>query len=173
MSGNAIDADTIEAQTTDSDAASDEGEAADDTDAADAGEGGDERGAAHHEAAKYRRQLRDAEAHRDQLGKRLAVMQRSEAEALARGILADGADMWRDGLELSAVLDDDGNLDPTKVEDAAKAARKAHPHWAAPQPYKGHPRRRNGSFASGATGRGPHDATTTSWQKVLNTRLGD
>ena len=28
--------------------------------------------------------------------------------------LADGADMWREGLDLPALLDDDGNLDPTK-----------------------------------------------------------
>lgn len=130
----------------------------------------DERGAANREAAKYRRQLRDVEAQRDQLGERLAAMQQSQAETLAREHLADGADIWRDGLELSAVLDNDGNLDPAKVAAAAKATRTAHPHWAAPQPHKVIKRNQ---FASGATGRQLHDPAPTSWQKVLNTRLGD
>lgn len=138
----------------------------------DTGEIADERGNANREAAKYRRQLREVEAQRDQLGERLATMQRSHAEALAREYLADGADMWRDGLELLAVLDDDGNLDPTKVAAAAKAARKAHPHWGSPKPQKRNPSW-SGSFVSGATGKGLHDVNTASWQQVLNNRLAD
>ncbi|MDZ7883609.1 MAG: hypothetical protein U5N53_12140 [Mycobacterium sp.] len=138
-------------------------------------EGGEDRGAASREAAKYRRQLRDAEAardqaaaERDQLGERLAALHRRQAETLAREHLADGADMFRDGLELAALLDDDGNLDPAKVTAAAKAARKAHPHWAAPRPVK---RFNRGGLVSGATG-SDGLRVAPSWQGVLNTTRG-
>jgi hypothetical protein len=132
---------------------------------------GDDRGG-NREAAKYRRQLRDAEAARDALSERLSTMQRREAERLAADHLADGADMWRDGLDLAALLDDDGNLDPAKVADAAQAARKAHPHWAAQRPHKRNPAGSGGGLRSGATGRDDY-RPAASWQKVLNTRLGD
>lgn len=169
MNDNMIDTSAVEVPTTDANTVPVEGDTPTD---ADTGEGSDERGNPSREAAKYRRQLRDAEAQRDQLGERLAAMQRSQAEALAREHLADGADMWRDGLELSAVLDDDGNLDPAKVTEAARAARKAHPHWATPRPQKRNPAMK-GRLVSGATGRGIHDGPTSSWQKVLNNRLSD
>lgn len=181
MSNNSISATSAEVATPDTDSSLVDGQTTPPDAEVDDGDGPDgaERGAASREAAKYRRQLRDAEAQRDQisaerdqLGERLAAMQRREAEALAREHLADGADVWRDGLEPSAVLDDDGNLDPAKVTAAAKAARKAHPHWAAPQPQKRNPSRR-GSFVSGASGRGLHEVSTASWQQVLNNRLGD
>jgi hypothetical protein len=132
-------------------------------------EGSDERGAGSREAAKYRRQLRDVEAQRDQLGERLAAMQRGQAETLAREHLADGADMFRDGLELAELLDDDGNLDPAKVTAAAKAASKAHPHWAVPRPIK---RINRGGLMSGATG-SDGLRITPSWQGVLNNSRGD
>jgi hypothetical protein len=137
---------------------------------ADTAENGDDRGG-NREAAKYRRQLRDAEAQRDDLSDRLATLQRREAERLAAEHLADGADMWRGGLDLAALLDGDGNLDPNKVADAAHATRKAHPHWAAPRPHKRNPAGRGGGLKSGATGSDEYRPTT--WQKVLNTRLGD
>ena len=43
-------------------------------------EGGEERPSGNREAAKYRRQLRDAEAQRDRSGERLAALQRGQAE---------------------------------------------------------------------------------------------
>ena len=131
---------------------------------------GDDRGS--REAAKYRRQLRDTKAERDALSERLSTLQRREAERLAAEHLADGADVWRDGLDVAALLDDDGNIDSAKVADAAQAARNAHPHWAAPRVPKRNPAGR-GSFRSGGTGRSPHDVGATSWQKVLNTTMGD
>ncbi|SHT24389.1 Uncharacterised protein [Mycobacteroides abscessus subsp. abscessus] len=176
MSDNVIDTEIADVSTPDVDAVSVDGHATAPDPEGDTGEGADggDRGTASREAAKYRRQLRDAEAQRDQiaverdqLGERLAAMQRREAETLAREHLADGADMWRDGLELSAILGDDGDLDPAKVTAAAKAARKAHPHWAATPPRKGHPRR--GQLVSGATGSdGP--GTPKSWQEVISDR---
>ncbi|OBJ97083.1 MULTISPECIES: hypothetical protein [Mycolicibacterium] len=176
MSDNMIDSGTVEVATPGADTVPVDGQTAApevEVDTDESADGG-ERGAASREAAKYRRQLRDVEAQRDQIGAerdqladRIATMQRVEAERLAVHHLADGADMWRDGLELSAVLDDDGNLDPAKVTAAAKAARKAHPHWAASRPYTGHPKR--GQLASGATGYdGP--GTPKSWQEVISDR---
>lgn len=171
MSSNAIDTATVDVATPDADTTPVDTHTAD-ADAevdTDEGEGSDERGAANREAAKYRRQLRDVEAQRDQLGERLAAMQRGQAETLAREHLADGADMFRDGLELAALLDGDGNLDPAKVAAAAKAASKAHPHWAAPRPIK---RVNRGGLMSGATG-SDGLRITPSWQGVLNTSRGD
>lgn len=90
-----------------------------------------DRGAANKEAAKYRARLRDAEAKRDELTERLATLQRGQAETLAREYLADPSDLWRDGIELTALLDDDGNLDPARVAEVAQETVAAHRHWAA------------------------------------------
>ncbi|NTY57950.1 hypothetical protein [Mycolicibacterium sphagni] len=127
-------------------------------------------GGGNREAAKYRRQLRDAEAARDSLSERLSALQRREAERLAADHLADGTDVWRDGLDLAALLDDSGDLDPAKVAASAQAARKAHPHWAAPRPIKRNPAGRGG-FKSGADSGNRRPAT--SWHAVLNTTSGD
>lgn len=139
--------------------------------AADQVAGGADRGA-NKEAAKYRRQLREAEAARDQLGERLAALQRGQAETLAREHLADGADLWRDGLDLAALLDHNGQVDAAKVAEAAQATVAAHRHWAAPRPPKRNPAGSGGGLRSGATGRDDY-RPAASWQKVLNTRLGD
>lgn len=79
--------------------------------------------------------------------------------------------MWRDGLDLAALLDDDGNLDPDKVTHAAHAARKAHPHWAAKPQQKRNPSGSGGGLKSGATGGDYRPAT--SWQQILNPRLSE
>lgn len=137
-----------------------------------------DRGGKDREAAKYRTKLRATEAERDTLTEqltamteRVAAMQRGDAERLAAEHLADGADLWRDGLELAAVLDEAGNLDPEKVQQAARATAAAHRHWATRPPVKRNPVGRGG-FHSGATS--PNlDPVATSWAKVLNTRAGD
>jgi hypothetical protein len=102
LSENMIGIALIEVATSNADASPAEGETAPD-------ETGDDRDTAKGDAAKCRRQLREVEAQRDQLG---------------------------EGLALSALLDDDGNLDPAKVA-TRRAARKVHPHWAALQRRKG------------------------------------
>ena len=143
-----------------------------DSDAEDSADRGKDR-----EAARYRKQLRATEAERDELSgqlaamsERVATMQRGEAERLAAEHLADGADLWRDGAELAALLDEAGNLDPSKVADAARATAAAHRHWRAPRPVKRHPFGK-GALHSGASG-GDH-LLPTSWASVLNTRAGD
>jgi hypothetical protein len=84
-------------------------------------------GGGNREAAKYRRQLRDAESQRDALSDRLLTLQRREAERLAAEHLADGADMWRDGLDLAALLDDHGNLDPRQGRRRSTHHRQGAP----------------------------------------------
>ncbi len=66
------------------------------------------------EAAKYRKKLRDAATQRDQAVEQITTMQKSEAERIAANRLADGADLWRDGLTVGELLDDAGNLDPQR-----------------------------------------------------------
>jgi hypothetical protein len=82
------------------------------------------------EAAKYRRRLREAEAERDALAARLATAQRREVERLAGADLARGDDVWLGGAELAALLDDDGNVDPSKVAETTAVLLSERPHWA-------------------------------------------
>lgn len=171
MSDNAIDAAAVEDTTPQADPAPVEAATAEQAEpAADSEERSGDRGS--REAAKYRRQLRDAEAARDQLAERLAALQRGQAETFAREHLADGADLWRDGVDLTALLDDGGQVDPDKVREAARSTIAAHRHWAAPRPPKRNPTGSGGGLKSGATGRDDY-RPATSWQKVLNTTLGD
>lgn len=131
----------------------------------DSADGGDDRGG-NREAAKYRTKLREAEAQRDTLSGRLEALQRREAERLAAAHLADGADLWRgDGVELAALLDDDGNLDPAKVAENAAATLESHPHWKRPRVPR-QPKR--GDLRSGAVGEDYHRPAT--WSDLLNDR---
>ncbi len=86
------------------------------------------------EAAKYRRQLRDAEATRDTLAAKVSKYQTAEAERAAAGPgrLLDPTDLWR-VTELADVLDDDGELDPAKVNTAVDKLLADKPHYGAPQ----------------------------------------
>lgn len=81
------------------------------------------------DAAKYRKRAQAAEKERDRLAERLQVLQRAEAQRLATEHLADGADLWRDGAELTALLNDEGDIDPAKVAETAKAVADSHTHW--------------------------------------------
>lgn len=76
------------------------------------------------EAAKYRRRLRDAEAQRDQLAERVESLQRAEVERLATDDKLRPAALWASGIELDALLGDDGTVDPGKVTEAIEAARQ-------------------------------------------------
>lgn len=74
------------------------------------------------EAAKYRRQLRDTERERDTLRERVTALQRAEVERMAGDTLAKPAGLWTSGVELEALLDESGNIDPEKVTEAVEAA---------------------------------------------------
>lgn len=114
------------------------------------------------EAARYRRRLREAEGERDTLAERLAALQRTEAERIGAEHLADAADLWRDGTDIAALLDDDGHLDPAKVAEAAARVAAAHPHWRRPKPTA---QIRRGGLNSGATS--PTDQLKPTWASVL------
>jgi len=101
------------------------------------------------EAARYRRRLRDTEAERDQLRGRVEHLQRGEIERLAAGRLTDPADIWRDGAQLADLTNDDGHIDPAKVNATLDALLKAHGHWGIQQSYTAPPRQ--GSLRSGAS----------------------
>ena len=87
------------------------------------------------EAAGRRRALREAEAARDALAARLERLQRAEVERLAttraEGVrpLVHGDDLWLDGTELAALLDDDGNIDADRVRDKVREIGTQRPHW--------------------------------------------
>ncbi len=86
-----------------------------------------------HEAAKYRRRLREVEAERDTAAERLAAMQRREVERLAggEGALADGSDLFAFGAELADLLDAETGLpDESKVTEAVKTLAGQRPHLA-------------------------------------------
>lgn len=74
--------------------------------------------------ARYRTQLRETEAQRDQLAARIEAMQRAEAERLAADVIAQPNALWVSGTTLPDLLDDDGQLDPAKVDTAARAAQQ-------------------------------------------------
>ncbi len=131
-------------------------------------------GGGNREAARYRTQLREAQAERDALladhdalAERLGTLQRREAERVAGEHLADAADLWRDGLTLAELLDDDGNLDPGKVGGAARTVVEAHKHWAAPGP------RPRPSLENLRSGTRVEHRPPTSWASVINSRGGD
>jgi len=68
------------------------------------------------EAARYRTQLREVEAQRDQLREQLDRHQRIEVERLAGGAgLAVGADVWTFGATLDTLRGEDGSIDAETV----------------------------------------------------------
>jgi hypothetical protein len=70
--------------------------------------------------------------------------------------LADGADLWRDGLKVDELLGDDGLVDPAKVTAAAKATTAQHPHWKRREAPNVKIKR--GTLASGASSPADHPA---------------
>lgn len=112
-------------------------EAAPDADTTDAEEDSSDVAALRREAAAHRRKARDAETERDTLAGRVEALQRAEAQRLAgakaEGFreLSDPSDLWRADVELSQMLDDDGQVDAEKVREAVGQVGKQHPGWLA------------------------------------------
>ena len=75
------------------------------------------------EAAKYRVRLRETEAERDTLTAKVEQLQRGMIESLAanEGRLSSPEIIWASGTEIADLLDDDGNIDTGKVNDAVEA----------------------------------------------------
>lgn len=77
------------------------------------------------EAAKYRRQLREAEAERDELRTQLEALRRAEVDRLVTEAKLKPAAVWAAGTELGNLLAQDGTVDPAKVGAAVAATREA------------------------------------------------
>lgn len=71
--------------------------------------------------AKYRIRLRETEAQRDALQERVTTMQRQAAEGIAAELLDKAAALWA-VTDLQGLLDEQGDLDPAKVTEAANRA---------------------------------------------------
>lgn len=79
------------------------------------------------EAAKYRRQLREVEAERDQLREVVSSYQRAAVEASAAKQLAAPSLLWESGkLAPADLVGDDGQPDSAKVEQAVKDLVSVH-----------------------------------------------
>jgi hypothetical protein len=89
-----------------------------------------------HEAAGYRRRLRETEEERDRLTGTVQAMQRIEVErAVAEpGGLARGDDLWTAGVALEELLTDEGAIDPEKVAAARDRVLEQRPHWRQREP---------------------------------------
>ncbi|MEP9391677.1 hypothetical protein ABLE94_05355 [Gordonia sp. VNK1] len=74
--------------------------------------------------ARYRLQLREAQAERDTLAERLEALQRSEVERLAADLIEKPAALWTAGVKLDTLVGDDGTIDADKVTEAVKSARE-------------------------------------------------
>lgn len=79
-------------------------------------------GKGNREAARYRKQLRETETERDQLRERLDTMHRAEVERLAGAVLSKPSGLWAAGVQVADLLAEDGTVDRSKVEAAAKQA---------------------------------------------------
>lgn len=80
-----------------------------------------EGGKGNREAARYRTQLRDAQAQLEQTGGRLAAMQRAEVVRLAGESLARGTDLLlHRGEDIGEYLAEDGTVDAEKVQAAVR-----------------------------------------------------
>lgn len=73
--------------------------------------------------ARYRRQLRETEAERDQLRATVETMQRAEVERLASKAIQKPTALWSADVQLADLLDDTGAVDPAKVNTAVQNAR--------------------------------------------------
>ena len=89
------------------------------------------------EAARYRRQLRDAETERDQLRGRVDQAERADVERLAAAAgMATPSDVWlivRDVAELRR----DGALDHDLAGERVKTILEERPTWKRPPPANG------------------------------------
>jgi len=109
---------------------------------------------------RYREQLREAEAERDRLRGLVEAGQRAEVERLAAARLTDARDLWYRDTSVADMLDDDGHVDPSKLDAAVDSLLAEHSHWAAPA------RAHRGELRSGASER-PIAPMAPSWRDAF------
>ena len=84
-----------------------------------------ERDKAGKEAAKYRRQVREVEAQRDELREQVTTLQRAAAEDAATRAGLKPAALWASGTTIEQLIGDDGTISPDAINEAITAARAA------------------------------------------------
>ena len=87
------------------------------------------------DAARYRRQLRDAEAERDELRGQVEALRRAQAEKLAQAQGLTAAALWSSGVSLDDLTAEDGTIDPASVTVAVKTARETFGILPAPTAF--------------------------------------
>lgn len=106
-----------------------------DASAQDGGERDDTDGGPNREAAKWRRRLRGVEGERDRLAGVVEQYQIAAVERLATtgpAALASGSDLWKAGVDLAELIDDDGAVDAERVGAAVARVVAEQPHWRRP-----------------------------------------
>ena len=120
------------------------------------------------EAARYRTQLRAAEAERDTLAERLTGYQRRAAEAAIADILDEPGDLFDiGGVDLADYLDDNGDINHTDLLGAATALVDQRPKLGKHYSRFGSGMPRHHDWGQG--GGIPPQPDTTSWSDVLKT----
>jgi hypothetical protein len=85
------------------------------------------------EAARYRVQLREAQAERDELAGRLTGYQRNECERAVADLLEQPGDLWEIAqADVAAFYGDDGTLNEAELRAAAGALIDQRPRLAKP-----------------------------------------
>lgn len=131
----------------------------------DNGTDSDEDHAPNTEAARYRRQLREAQAERDGLAERLAGYQRSECEAAVADLLDVPTDLWDVGqADVNAFYGDDGTLNDAELRAAAGAIVEQRPRLAKQPETPPTPNWGQVSAGHAPPGSGP------SWGDIINPR---
>lgn len=85
----------------------------------------EQQGKAGREAARYRRQLRDVEAERDQLLEQVKTLRTVEVERLVSAAHLKPAALWAAGSTLDDLVDDEGKPDPDKISAAVARAKES------------------------------------------------
>jgi hypothetical protein len=89
-------------------------------------------GRANRREATYRIRAREAEATAISLMERVTKMQRAEVERQAAARLHDPSDLWTAGVELIELLDEDGEVDQQRVDEAVAALADSKPYMVKP-----------------------------------------
>ena len=115
---------------------------------------------ANKEAAKYRRQLREVQAERDQLSAQVEAMQRAQVERALKGKLEKPSSFWLSDHKPADFYTEGGELDSDKLNTAADTAIETIGLARA--------RRFQGSAGQGVRQSTPVRTTKAeAWQKIL------
>lgn len=112
------------------------------------------------EAARYRVQLREAEAARDALADRIAGYQRRECESLVADLLDVPGDLWEIGqADVTDFYNEDGTVKEAELQSAASALVDSRTRLAKPAGDRHH---NFGQYAP------PPPAPPVGWGSVIN-----